>query len=354
MEGKKPNPAIDLASPRSDREGRGGTGFEARCTTRGHAPSEESPGTQGCSARPTISRSMLRCCLMAAKAPTARSSSRRRRCRRCSTRGTHPPGSIAASAGTSRHRSAIRAAAASRPAASATPDSPVRRSGSTPRPRPLWIILTSRLHPRRKGNATPIRAEVATLASAAILDRPKDAKASETHLHPVECGIDVLIKASSNRSAASESGWSRTTPARPRKVSPRLTSSPMPPTSSSSSSSAPSTGSEGLVDKEIGDSKDEKTGLPIISLYGKSRKPSKENLGGIDVLVYDIQDVGVRFYTYISTLGLVIEAAKESGIPVVVLDRPNLIGGVEVSGLGPRRWLLKPSSPTTRSRFATG
>ncbi len=68
---------------------------------------------------------------------------------------------------------------------------------------------------------------------------------------------------------------------------------------------------------------DSKTGLPIISLYGNNRKPQKKQLEGIDVLLFDIQDVGVRFYTYISTLHYVMEAAAESGIPLIVLDRPN-------------------------------
>lgn len=65
---------------------------------------------------------------------------------------------------------------------------------------------------------------------------------------------------------------------------------------------------------------------PVISLYGKTRKPTQEMLSNIDLIIYDIQDVGARFYTYISTLGLVMEAAGEANIPVIVLDRPNPIG----------------------------
>ncbi len=68
---------------------------------------------------------------------------------------------------------------------------------------------------------------------------------------------------------------------------------------------------------------DVKTGLPVISLYGKHKKPLPEDLKNIDVLLFDIQDVGVRFYTYLSTLHYVMEAAAENGIPVIVLDRPN-------------------------------
>lgn len=72
--------------------------------------------------------------------------------------------------------------------------------------------------------------------------------------------------------------------------------------------------------------------VPVISLYGSERKPSKENLKDIDLLIFDIQDVGARFYTYISTLYYVVEAAGENNIPIIVLDRPNPIGGKYVDG----------------------
>ena len=77
---------------------------------------------------------------------------------------------------------------------------------------------------------------------------------------------------------------------------------------------------------------DETTGLPVYSLYGKTRKPTPEMLEDVDVLVFDIQDVGTRFYTYIYTMALAMEAAKEKGIPFVVLDRPNPLGGLKVEG----------------------
>ena len=70
----------------------------------------------------------------------------------------------------------------------------------------------------------------------------------------------------------------------------------------------------------------------VISLYGENRKPTIEQLSGIDLIVYDIQDIGARFYTYISTLGLVMEAAAEANITVIVLDRPNPISGIKVEG----------------------
>lgn len=74
---------------------------------------------------------------------------------------------------------------------------------------------------------------------------------------------------------------------------------------------------------KVNSSVDEKTQLPIVSLYGKNKKPSKEQLAGIDILVFDMQDVGARFYTYISTLHYVMEAAAENNKEVIVLDRPN-------------------------------
>jgi len=77
---------------------------------------------------------------------------------------------------------------------------------------------------------------------------------------------------------------------------------------------------------------DPATGLPVYSIYGSTRKPTQEMLEGIDVMVYDIQDVGVRSYTFISTLGLVMEACAEKGIEVMVLDRPNPLGGNKIEG----------------------
>ncbi|MEP0822654.1 MAG: DUF1343 domain-containing protein [Ignavibacterium sp.] len=77
---------------------------------------------------------------------------------------------------------------------------------------------------------------------------------------------------------------------------------------------------------------DEVTRLPVYSLYGKTRKPTPEMLRGLDVLVYDIQDIGVRSYTYISTMGYAMEAAAENGIEFVVLDRPNPLTGIRVEG----------------------
>lgn len=84
--------------------------------------------------------------------------------------------------------------------------------------------------------------------------------------------------------------------------------------------------------EKVDDGRDDRTGVPIYSLYGQTNKPSAEMLEGMDVLIFDIQDIGSRFYTYISTMGLAMEAAAEQGIAFMVLDRPNPIGGELVEG----------------------
>lgn len=83
---------------------------------------------------------------------------------------------------------------------------------------------------------------------------------------------------------------------------------------------------------KVSDTVDAATGLPVYSLYGSTRKPTPEMLEGVDVMVYDIQDVGARSYTFISTLGLVMEACADKGIEVMVLDRPNPLGGKKIEG----------------------
>jgi uncharacterized protein YbbC (DUF1343 family) len=95
----------------------------------------------------------------------------------------------------------------------------------------------------------------------------------------------------------------------------------------------PEHGIRGTEDRDgIADSVDEATGLPVYSLYGETRKPTLRQLKGIDTLVFDIQDIGTRFYTYESTMGLAMEAAAEADVEFVVLDRPNPIGGELIEG----------------------
>jgi uncharacterized protein YbbC (DUF1343 family)/CubicO group peptidase (beta-lactamase class C family) len=216
------------------------------------------------------------------------------------------------------------------------------------------ILLTSRLHPDgKKPSPTALRREVATLAASAILDldprgvassspggpRPATApvhrarsSADEPAMRPVDCGVDVLAERGFDILKGKRVGLVTNHTGRTKAGESTIDALFQAPDVKLVALYSPEHGIRGAVDKEVSDSRDEKTGLPIFSLYGKTRKPTPESLDGVDVLVYDIQDIGARFYTYISTLGLVVEAAKEKGIPVVVLDRPNPIGGVAVGG----------------------
>jgi uncharacterized protein YbbC (DUF1343 family)/CubicO group peptidase (beta-lactamase class C family) len=95
---------------------------------------------------------------------------------------------------------------------------------------------------------------------------------------------------------------------------------------------SPEHGIAGRMDEKVAPSRDAATGLPIYSLYDDTRRPTDEMLQGIDALVYDIQDAGVRFYTYITTMGYAMEEAAKRHIPLYVLDRPNPLGGVAIEG----------------------
>ena len=184
------------------------------------------------------------------------------------------------------------------------------------------VILTSRLHPDGKApSPKTLRVEVASLAAAAIV--PDSG---------VDCGIDVLVKEGFKSLQGKRVGLVTNHTGRTRTGTATIDALFRAPGVRLVALFSPEHGIRGLVDSEVGDSRDESTGLPIHSLYGKTRKPTPESLEGVDVLVYDIQDIGTRFYTYISTMGLVLEAAKGRGIGVVVLDRPNPIGGRDVAG----------------------
>ncbi|MGC8784236.1 MAG: exo-beta-N-acetylmuramidase NamZ family protein [Armatimonadota bacterium] len=95
---------------------------------------------------------------------------------------------------------------------------------------------------------------------------------------------------------------------------------------------SPEHGFAGIVDEPVKDARHPETGLPIYSLYGEHKAPTAEMLRGVDALVFDIQDIGCRFYTYISTMGLAMEAAAQYGVRMLVLDRVNPINGVAVEG----------------------
>ena len=107
---------------------------------------------------------------------------------------------------------------------------------------------------------------------------------------------------------------------------------------------SPEHGIRGTEDDKLSSSIDRTTGLPVHSLYGTTCRPTPEMLRGVDMLLFDIQDIGTRFYTYIGTLSLVMQAAGKAGIPLVVLDRPNPIGGIAVAGALPSKILPDKAS----------
>ncbi|HKB37016.1 MAG TPA: exo-beta-N-acetylmuramidase NamZ domain-containing protein, partial [Gemmataceae bacterium] len=188
------------------------------------------------------------------------------------------------------------------------------------------IFLSNRVHPDGKGNVNRLRGQVATIAASAL--PPVSAK----RLHPVLTGIDVLVRDRFAPLKGAKVGLVTNHTGQDRDGHATIDLMHQAEGVKLVALFSPEHGIRGVLDEKVGDGKDEKTGLPVWSLYGQRRKPTKETLEGVDTLVYDIQDIGCRFYTYISTLGLVLEAAAEHKLKVVVLDRPNPIGGVEVEG----------------------
>ncbi len=198
------------------------------------------------------------------------------------------------------------------------------------------IILTNRLHPdEKKGNAAEIRRQVANIVASAITTdsgRLFAQKTTAARTGSVLTGIDVLRRDKFASLKGKNVGLVTNHTGRAADGTPTIDLFAKADGVKLVALFSPEHGIRGEKDEKVGDGKDEQTGLPVFSLYGERRKPTADTLKGIDTLVYDIQDIGCRFYTYSSTLGLVLEAAKENGLRVVVLDRPNPIGGVLVEG----------------------
>lgn len=232
------------------------------------------------------------------------------------------------------------------------------------------IFLTNHVHPRDRGSAgiVDLRRRVVTTIAAAIIETPQERYAPAPVLAPpviaradrstsrgpeparrsgreerpaaqssgapadVLCGIDVLkrdgFKALAGRKVALITNHTGRDRDGNRTVDLLLKA----PGVQLVKLFSPEHGLYGTLDEKVGHGVDRQTGLKVYSLYGDTRKPTAEMLEGVDTLVYDIQDVGARFYTYISTLGLCMEAAADAGIRMVVLDRPNPITGLNPDG----------------------
>jgi uncharacterized protein YbbC (DUF1343 family)/CubicO group peptidase (beta-lactamase class C family) len=214
------------------------------------------------------------------------------------------------------------------------------------------VFLSNRVHPNGKGDVGPLRGRVASIVAASATDADLVARARNEYrsyysdvLKALEKtsretatstkvlnGIDVLERDNFKQLAGMRVGLVTNHTGRDREGRQTIDILHKAPGVKLLALFSPEHGIRGVADEKVSDSRDEATGLPIYSLYGESRRPSAEQLKDLDALVFDIQDIGSRFYTYISTLGYLLEEAAKAQLPVYVLDRPNPIGGVEVEG----------------------
>ncbi|MBK7705254.1 MAG: DUF1343 domain-containing protein [Acidobacteria bacterium] len=228
------------------------------------------------------------------------------------------------------------------------------------------VFMSNRVHPDGKGDVAPLRAKVSTVVAAAIEDTPiekyKDAEASfyariapqidrfreqseaarrqaesianrRSQIANVANGIDILERDNFKQLEGLKIGLVTNQTGRNFAGKPTIDVLFEAKNVKLVALFSPEHGIRGELDQEkIDDAKDEKTGLPVFSLYGETRRPKPEQLKDLDALVYDIQDIGARFYTYTATLRNVLEEAAKLGKPVFVLDRPNPINGVDVEG----------------------
>jgi uncharacterized protein YbbC (DUF1343 family)/CubicO group peptidase (beta-lactamase class C family) len=204
------------------------------------------------------------------------------------------------------------------------------------------IFLSNRVHPAGKGNVTALRGRVATLAAAAVVQPPfpgpptpnpsSPQTGARGERSPVLTGIDVLKRDGFRQLKGRRVGLVTNHTGVDRDGVSTIDLLHQADGVKLVALFSPEHGIRGQVDKPVPDGKDEKTGLPVYSLYGDRKRPTAQQLDGIDTLVFDIQDIGCRFYTYGSTLGYVLEAAAQHKKKVVVLDRPNPIGGLAVEG----------------------
>lgn len=208
----------------------------------------------------------------------------------------------------------------------------------------FWIFLSSRLHPHGRGNVHPLQAELADLAALAVKNfdftsvkgalPPRDVKKTKPAAAKTEVlnGIDVLVRDRFAPLRSLKIGLITNHTGRDRNGTSTIDLLRQAGNVDLVALFSPEHGIRGEIDAYVDDGVDQKTGLPVYSLYGKRRAPLPEQLAGLDALVFDIQDIGCRFYTYISTMGNCMQAAARSGVKFIVLDRLNPITGSMVAG----------------------
>jgi uncharacterized protein YbbC (DUF1343 family) len=202
------------------------------------------------------------------------------------------------------------------------------------------IFLSNRVHPDGKGSVNDLAGRIGTVAAAAIVRENKkrqvggeETPGATSSPGSVLLGIDVLERDEFRLLAGRRVGLITNHTGLNRRGKRTIDLLHAASEVQLVSIFSPEHGLQGKLDvANIADTRDEATNLPVHSLYGKSRRPQAEDFQNIDTLVFDIQDIGTRYYTYISTMGLAMEAAAEHGLQFVVLDRPNPIGGSLVEG----------------------
>lgn len=210
------------------------------------------------------------------------------------------------------------------------------------------IFLSNRNHPDESGNVIALRRQIATLAAQAVIGfdfshvagalsaRPKgeEEPAGAGGLKTVEVlnGVDVLERENFSRLKGLRIGLITNHTGQDRHRRSTIDLLKNAPDVSLNVLFSPEHGIRGALDEKVGDSIDAATGLHVYSLYGSAQRPTPEQLHDLDALVYDIQDIGCRFYTYPATMGLAMEAAAEAKLRFFVLDRVNPIGGAGVEG----------------------
>jgi len=209
------------------------------------------------------------------------------------------------------------------------------------------VFLSNRVHPDGKGDVTPLRARVATIAASTITDVPETMRLSSlwtgrdfgasgpapapARFVPVESGIDVLRANGFDQLRGKRVGLLTNHTGRARDGATTIDLLHQAKDVKLVRLFSPEHGIRGILDAAVPSAVDE-TGLEIASLYGDTRRPTDAMLGGIDTMVIDLQDIGARFYTYITTTAYVMEEAAKRKIAVVILDRPNPINGFQIEG----------------------
>lgn len=191
----------------------------------------------------------------------------------------------------------------------------------------FFIFLSNRVHPNGKGSVNHLAGRVLNVIAAGITDP------NPVPVAGVLTGVDVIERDQFSQLAGQRIGLISNHTG--RNVAGKLTAQLFhdSPRVDLTTLFSPEHGFEGTLDTaRIDDRQDPNTGLKIYSLYGATRRPTKPMLDHVDTLVFDIQDIGTRFYTYISTLGESMRAADQFGKRIVVLDRPNPINGLDVTG----------------------